>query len=88
MSRVMCHMSRVTCQLSHVTCFFGQSGLAFWWRVYYQRGLPRLVFFNPSLIAYAQFNLVKISLLLFSAVQFGLAYFSVGRVISGKLYMV
>ena len=50
-SHVMCHMSRVTCHVSHVTChffspfFFGQSGEAYRWRVCYQRGLPRLVFF-------------------------------------------
>ena len=56
MSRVTYHMSRVTCHVSHVTChmshfffflfffffFFGQSGEAYWWRVCYQRGLPRL----------------------------------------------
>ena len=52
---VTCHMSRVTmCQVSHVTChmsrvmchfFFSQSGEAYWWRVCYQRGLPRLVYF-------------------------------------------
>ena len=35
----MCHMSRVTCHIF----FFGQSGEAYWWRVCYQRGLPRLV---------------------------------------------
>ena len=33
------HVSRVTCHM-----FFGQSGEAYWWRVCYQRGLPRLVF--------------------------------------------
>ena len=47
MSRVTCHMSRVTCHMSHITIFFfffGQRGEAYWWRVCYQRGLPRLVF--------------------------------------------
>ena len=51
MSHVTCRVSRVTCHVSHVTFisfiyifFFGQSGEAFWWRVSYQRGLPRLVF--------------------------------------------
>ena len=46
-SNVMCHVSHVTCHVSHVTFFFffcGQSGEAYWWRVYYQRGLPRLFF--------------------------------------------
>ena len=55
-SCVMCHVSRVTCHLLPVTChmshdffyFFtlkkvGQSGATSWWRVCYQRGLPRLV---------------------------------------------
>ena len=56
-SHVRCHMSHVTCQVSGVTCqvspvryhilffyfFSGQSGEASWWRVCYQRGLPRLV---------------------------------------------
>ena len=48
-SRVTCHVSRhasrVTCHVSHVIChnFFGQSGEAYRWRVFYQRGLPRLV---------------------------------------------
>ena len=56
----MCHMSCVTCQVSGVTChvsgipcqllnvifFVGQSGVAWQWRVCYQRGLPCLVFLN------------------------------------------
>ena len=38
-------MSRVTCHMSHDTFFFfWQSGEAYWWRVCYRRGLPRLVF--------------------------------------------
>ena len=50
MSRVMCHVSRVTCHVSHVfiflfLIFLGQSGEAYPWRVCYQRGLPRLVYF-------------------------------------------
>ena len=55
MSCVTCHMSCVTFHVSHVTChvscvtcflllFFLQSGEAYWWRVCYQQGLPRLVF--------------------------------------------
>ena len=43
-SRVMCQVSRVTYLMSHVTYFFLQGGEAYWWRVGYQRGLPRLVF--------------------------------------------
>ena len=48
-SHVTCCVSRVMCHVSYVTCpffsssFFGQSGEAYWWRVSYQRGLPRLV---------------------------------------------
>ena len=46
MSGVTCHMSRVTSHMSHVTffIFFGQSCEAFWWRVCYQWGLPRLFY--------------------------------------------
>ena len=55
MSCVTCHMSHVTCHMSCVTChnfffylnfllFFGQSGEAYRWRVFYQQGLPRLVY--------------------------------------------
>ena len=44
MSRVTCHVSRVTCHMSLFSFSFGQSGEAYWWRVCYQRGLPRLVF--------------------------------------------
>ena len=51
---VSCHMSRVTyhmsdvvrCQMSHFSFFFlflFLSGAAFWWRVSYRWGLPRLV---------------------------------------------
>ena len=54
-SCVTCHVSRVTCQLSRVTfffCFFfGQSSAAYWGRVCYQRGLPRLVFTNSAIWA-------------------------------------
>jgi hypothetical protein len=41
----MCHVSHVTC---HIYFFFGQSGEAYRLRVYYQRGLPRLVIFPCS----------------------------------------
>ena len=58
--RVMCHVSGVTFHVSRVTChvsnanfiflfiifFLGQLGEAYRWRVCYQRGLPRLVFFS------------------------------------------
>ena len=46
------HMSSVMCRMSFVTCnfflflFYWQSGEAYWWRVCYQRGLHRLVFFS------------------------------------------
>ena len=43
-SRVICHMSHVTCHIFYFIFFFGQSGEAYRWRVCYQRGLPRLVF--------------------------------------------
>ena len=46
-SCVMSHMSYVTCCVSHVTyisfSFFGHGGGTNWWRVFHQRGLPRLV---------------------------------------------
>ena len=48
-SRVTCHVSHGTCHIAHVTChffsssFFEQSGEAYWCRVCYQWGLPRLV---------------------------------------------
>ena len=58
MSHVTCHVSCVTCHVSHVMChmpillfiyfFLGQLGEAYRWRVCYQRGLPRLVFFHVS----------------------------------------
>jgi hypothetical protein len=44
MSCVTCHMSNIMCHMSRVTCHFFNSGEAYWWRVCYQRGLPRLVF--------------------------------------------
>ena len=43
MSVVTCHMSCVMCQVSFLFLFFLQSGGASWWRVCYQRSLPRLV---------------------------------------------
>ena len=43
-SGVRCQVSGVRCQVSHVF-FLGQCGEASRWRVCYQRGLPRLVFF-------------------------------------------
>ena len=46
MSHVMCHISCVICTFSHFLLnFFGQSFEASRWRVCYQRGLLRLVFF-------------------------------------------
>ena len=43
MSPVTCHMSHVTCHMSLFFYFFLLSGETSWWRVCYQRGLPRLV---------------------------------------------
>ena len=54
MSGVTCHMSCVRCHVSGVTChmyffcLFFLSGGASWWRGCYQRGLPRLVYFNKT----------------------------------------
>ena len=59
MSCVTCHLSHFTCHLSHVTCHVSPVTFYFlffivlqkkWcgasrWKVCYQRGLPRLVFF-------------------------------------------
>ena len=49
MSGVTCHMSGVRCQVSGVTCnfffLFSESGGTSRWRVCYQWGLPRLVFY-------------------------------------------
>ena len=56
-SCIRCHVSHVTCHMSCVTCqfffkfiyfFLGQLSEAYRWRVCYQRGLPRLVFFHVS----------------------------------------
>ena len=44
----MCQGSCVTCQASYF--FFLQNGEANWWRVCYQRGLPRLVFTSMRFI--------------------------------------
>ena len=53
-SHVTCHISRVMCHVSHVTFFFflfsGQFSEAYRWRVCYQRGLPRLVYFTYNSI--------------------------------------
>ena len=45
MSHVMCHVSHVMCQIVTFFVYFPpkQSGEAYWSRVCYQRGLPRLV---------------------------------------------
>ena len=62
LSCVMCHVSPVACHLSpikkKITCKkknyiyplekIGQRGGPSWWRVCYQRGLPRLVFKVPT----------------------------------------
>ena len=64
MSCVTCHMSPVTCHVSRVTCFFffsfffGQSGEAYWWRVFYQRGLPRLV--SQYIVVYRVLRILKL----------------------------
>ena len=48
---VTCHMLLVTCHMSSVKCnffllLFRQSGDAYWWRVCYQQGLSRLVYYH------------------------------------------
>ena len=77
LSRVTCYMSCVMCHMSCVTGhmstkkfekvqkgFFGQSDGASGWRVCYQRGLPRVVFF----ILFWEYTLKKekLNLLVFS----------------------
>ena len=55
MSGVTCPMSPVTCHMSCVTwifffiIFFWQNGDAYWWRVCYQWGLPRLILMEAIL---------------------------------------
>ena len=47
MSHVNCHMSFIFCLLirfKYFCYFFGQNCGASWWRVCYQRDLPRLVY--------------------------------------------
>ena len=69
-SCVTCHVSRVTCHLSPVTChfflkhfniylyiyffYFKKNGGASWWRVCYQRGLPRLFLIEPKCVTTSQ----------------------------------
>ena len=48
---VTCHMSHVTCHIYIFFFFFEQSGEAYRWKVFYKRGLPRLVYlFFKSLL--------------------------------------
>ena len=69
MSHVTCDVSRVTCLVSHVffllvfflLLFFGQSGEDYWWRVCYQRGLPRLVHMPPWSAMYLLSGLCHLS---------------------------
>ena len=51
MSHITCLMSHVLYHMSHVTFFFSflESGSVSWWRVCYQRGLPRLVLPSATL---------------------------------------
>ena len=58
----MCHMSRVTCHMSHVTffSFFLLSGEAYWWRVWYQQGLPHLVYQHIWHMAYGIHGIVSV----------------------------
>ena len=58
MSCVTCHVSCVTCHMSHLI-FFLQSGVASWWRVCYQWGLPCL-FFTASLMFLKGLVIVKL----------------------------
>ena len=53
----MCHVSRVSCHISFFSSFFLQSGEASWWRVCYQRGLPRLVFLLQQILNILHFSL-------------------------------
>ena len=68
MSHVTCHMSHGTCHMSHFFFyfffFFGQSGEAYRWRVCYQCGLPRQVFFSLSCFS-SLFSLSSLASLLF-----------------------
>ena len=69
MSHVTFHMSCVTCQVSHVAChvscvtfflnFFLQNCETSQWRVCYQRGLPRLVFYHFG-DTYGQSNILVV----------------------------
>ena len=60
MSHVTCHVSRDTCHVSHVLSFFfcGQSGEVYWWRVCFQRGLPRLVYNIKGISFYVLFRTI------------------------------
>ena len=71
-SRVMCHVSRVTCHMSKKKLYFnffflehkkiGQSGGASRWRVFYQRGLPRLVSFSVGQLSIQNRIMLKVML--------------------------
>ena len=58
-SHVRCHVSCVTCHMQFFfLCFvFGQSCEAYWWRVCYQRGLPRLVYLYSQILVLFLLNL-------------------------------
>ena len=57
-SCVRCYMSSVTFNLIFYFFYFLQSGGAIWWRVCYQRGLPRLVLLKIDLKHLNVYNLV------------------------------
>ena len=70
-SYVICHVSHVMCNMSHVIChmshyfillfllLFGQSGEAYWWRVCYRWGLPRLVSIQGCFFGWRAKTLVR-----------------------------
>ena len=75
-SHVTCHKSCITCHVSHVMCHMACVAChiffyfeAYWWRVCYQQGLPRLVFYLHTYNKFFTFLLLYIS-------YFLLVYFS------------
>ena len=46
---VLQYRNGTSCSVAFFSSFFGQSGGAYWWRVCYQRGQPRLVYLEFSI---------------------------------------